>query len=193
MSHIPPPNDPSLIPPSQDGSANAAGDDAPPIFAGPASLLMGATTFFASGILAIIGAAAAIYSVLDKPSPPQMAHALLIGGAALFAASAIMPLYVTVAIRSRRYTITRRLIEREQGFFVKHVDAIDLAKVKDVELSQSLFERLFNVGTIKVFSADHTIPSLLIEAIPNPRPIYEQLRDAVIDIGRRRGVIALDR
>jgi hypothetical protein len=28
-----------------------------------------------------------------------------------------------------------------------------------------------------------------IEAIPNPRPVYEKLRDAVITLNQRRGIV----
>ena len=181
--------DGTLVGPGHDGVPEQ--DNSPPIFHGSVSMWMGFKTFLTSFILALIGAGAAVYSLVYGPG--VLKDAMLISGVALFLASAIMPIYVMMRIRSQRYTITRRLIEREQGVIMKKVDAIDLAKVKDVELSQSILERMLNVGTIRVFSTDKTIPMMSIEAIPNPRPIYEQLRDAVIDVGRKRGVIGLDR
>ena len=194
MSHsndAPPPDDPLLGPRNIPPPAAHVPDNSPPIYSGPVSLWMGFKTFFFSFVLALIGAGAAAMSLQNQGTVTQ--QPLLIGGVALFLASALMPLYIVFRIRSQRYTITRRLIEREQGIFVKKVDAVDLAKVKDVELSQSIMERMLNIGTIKIFSTDKTMPMMLIEAIPAPRPVYEQLRDAVIDIGRQRGVIGLDR
>src|SRR5207247_7933283 len=97
--------------------------------------------------------------------------------------------YTSLAVRSHIYTITNRLIERETGILVKKVDALDLGRVKHVDMKQSFLERVLNVGTIEVYSGDLNEPELLIEDIPNPRPVYEKLRDAVIDLSRRRGVI----
>ncbi len=100
-----------------------------------------------------------------------------------------MMFYVIARIRSHRYTITRKLVERENGLVMRRVDSLDLARVKDVELTQSLLDRTLNIGTIELISADRLNPDMRIEAIPNPRPIYHQLRDAVIAINQRRGVI----
>ena len=104
-------------------------------------------------------------------------------------ATSFMFLYVLIRVRSHRYKITAKLVERESGVIVRHVDSLDLARVKDVELTQSLFDRMLNIGTIELISADRLNPDMRIEAIPNPRPIYQQLRDAVIALNQRRGIV----
>jgi uncharacterized membrane protein YdbT with pleckstrin-like domain len=150
---------------------------------------LGFRTFLLAGVFLLLALAGIIFGVMDQSS--WLGRAALIAGAALFVATALMVLYVAVRIRSVRFTITRRLIEREQGVIFKRVDALDLARVKDIELSQSLFDRLVGIGTIVVYSTDKTSPTLLIEAVPNPRPVYEQLRDAVMEITQRRGVVPM--
>ena len=116
---------------------------------------------------------------------------MLVAGVALLLASCVMCLFTIASIRCQRYKITRRLIEREQGMVVKRVDSLDLGRVKDIELKQTLWDRMLNIGTIEVFSSDKTDPVMFIEAIPNPRPVYEKLRDAVIEISQKRGIIPL--
>ncbi len=113
----------------------------------------------------------------------------LFGGLALIVISTFLIFYTMLKVRSHLYTVTTRLIERETGILVKKVDALDLGRVKHVDMKQSFVERVVNVGTIEVYSGDANEPELLIEDIPNARPVYEKLRDAVIDLSRRRGVI----
>jgi membrane protein YdbS with pleckstrin-like domain len=171
------------------GNAKAPGADAgPPIFAGPVSLWLGFRTFLAAGFLELLGWAGTIYGVaMLQPSQAWV----WVPSLALALASGIMAAYMVALIRSLRYKITRRLIECEHGLLVKRVDSVDLGRVKDIELRQTLLDRMLNIGTIEVFSSDKTEPILFIEALPNPRPVYEKLRDAVIEISQKRGVIPM--
>ena len=161
--------------------------EAAPIFSGPVSLWMGFKTFAFIAILIPLSIAMAIYGVFYETGNTQ--KALEIGGVALLLALNIMLVYLVFRIKSQRYTITTKLIERREGMFVQRTDAIDLARVKDVELTQSLVDRMMNIGTIEVISADKLEPDMRIEAIPNPRPVYEKLRDAVITLNQRRGIV----
>lgn len=172
-----------------DGPVSPPSDDIP-IYEGPVSMWMGFKTFFISAVLDLAGLGLAIYGVLHSGS--SLSSPLVICGIALLVASCLMLTWVVLRVRTHRYKITRKLIEREQGLLTKRIDALDLARVKDVELKQSLMERMLNIGTIEVFSSDKTDPVMFIEAIPNPRPVYEKLRDAVITISQKRGVIPMN-
>jgi hypothetical protein len=57
---------------------------------------------------------------------------------------------------------------------------------------QSLFDRVLGVGTITVLSKDEKMPTLLLRGLPNPRPLYERLKQRVIAVKRQRGVIKMD-
>lgn len=164
-------------------------DDAPPIFEGAVSLWMGAKSLAAGTLLDLLGIGAAVYGGMNLSA--GFGQPLMIAGIALLMASSLMIAYVILSIKCQRYKITRRLIEREQGLVFKRVDALDLGRVKDVQLSQSIVERGLNIGTIEIFSSDKSDPVMLIEAIPGPRPVYEKLRDAVIELSQRRGVIPM--
>lgn len=192
MDNQPDANPPLTKAAASGDAANAppgAADNEPPIFTGSVSLWLGFRTYVASALLILVSVAAAIWGSLHQASALGMPA--LVVGVALFLATDVMLAYTIFRIRTQRYKITRRLIEREQGLIIKKVDSLDLARVKDVQLRQSLVERLLNVGTIVVFSGDKTDPVLLIEAIPEARPVYEKLRDAVMDIAQKRGVVPL--
>lgn len=114
-------------------------------------------------------------------------------GLPLALAGVVMFGYVYLSLRCLRYKITTRLIERERGILVKRVDSLDLGRVKDVQLVQNLMERILRIGTLEILSSDQSDPLMRIEAIPSPRPVYEKLRDTVIRISQKRGIIAMDR
>jgi len=169
------------------GTSPAPATDAPPIFRGSVSHWMAVKSYTACVIVELAGLAALIYGSIHAATGIGMTA--MVGGFALMAVAALMALYIFLRIRTTRYTITYRLIERETGLFIKKVDALDIGRVKHVDMTQSLVERMFNVGTIEVYSGDSEEALLLIEDIPNARGVYERLRDAVIDLSRRRGVI----
>ena len=162
------------------------------IYYGCVSLWLGLRVFVAAALVLLLGLACIFFGVQELGAPLHLGSSLAIVGAALCLSCGLMLLYVILSIRSRRYKIDTRLIEREQGLLMKRVDSLDLARVKDVELTQSLVQRILNIGTIEVFSTDRLNPLLVIEALPNPRPIYEKLRDAVIAVAQKRGVIPMN-
>ncbi len=160
------------------------------IYDGPVSLWMAWKAIFVSILLDCVGVGAAIYSTTSGAGTLQ--QPLLIGGIALLLASGIMLAYVVITVRMTRYKITNKLIERESGIILKRTDSLDLARVKDVQLTQSIVDRMANIGTIEVFSTDRTDPAMYVEALPNAKPVYEKLRDAVIEISQRRGIVPMN-
>jgi len=162
------------------------------LFQGRVSLWLGFRSLAGSGLAAVVGFAWWIWGLFQQ-SGSVASYSGLYLGLPLGLAGLLMLLYVWLKIRALRYKITTRLIEREMGILVKRVDSLDLSRVKDVELVQSLPQRMLRIGTLEVYSSDRTDPLLILDAIPHPRPVYEKLRDAVIQITQRRGVIPLDR
>lgn len=160
------------------------------IYEGPVSLWMAWKAIVISIVLDLVGIGAAIFSTTANAGTMQTP--LLIGGVALLLASGIMLAYVIVTVRMTRYKITNKLIERESGIILKRTDSLDLARVKDVQLTQSIVDRMAGIGTIEVFSTDRTDPAMFVEALPNAKPIYEKLRDAVIEISQRRGIVPMN-
>ena len=163
--------------------------NAVPLFAGSVSQWMGAKMYFLCLLADLCGAALLVYWGTHGRDSTQ-GRAAMIAGFALLLASFIMLFYVAASIRACRYTITQRHIERELGLFVKKIDALPMGHVKRVDLKQSFVARMLNVGTIEVFCGeDDTRAHWLLEGLPNPRPTYEKLRDAVMELTNRRGVI----
>ena len=56
----------------------------------------------------------------------------------------------------------------------------------------SIIDRIVNTGDITILSHDDTTPRLELFGVPNPRPLFENLKQRVIAVKRQRGVIKMD-
>lgn len=95
-------------------------------------------------------------------------------------------------VKSLRYRITNYRIDYEKGIFGKRIDTLELWHVEDIRFEQSFFDRIMGVGDITVVSHDDTTPQLKIVGVPNPRPLFETLKQRVIAVKRQRGVVKMD-
>jgi membrane protein YdbS with pleckstrin-like domain len=103
---------------------------------------------------------------------------------------AIVPPWLV--IRATRYRITSYRIDFERGIIKKKIDTLELWHVDDIKFEQGLLDRMMNVGSITVMSNDRTNPKLELHGIPDPRKIFDALKDRVIAVKRQRGVIKMD-
>lgn len=91
-----------------------------------------------------------------------------------------------------RYKISNYRIDSEKGLVAKQFDTLELWHVEDIQLTQSVLDRIMGVGTICIHSNDDTSPHLFMSGIPKPRPIFDSLKQRIIAVKRQRGVIKMD-
>jgi Bacterial PH domain len=103
-----------------------------------------------------------------------------------------LPVVPAIWAKTIRYRISNYRIDYERGLFSKDIDTLELWHVEDLHFHQSLLDRVLDVGSIYVTSKDETLPELTLRGLPNPRPIYETLKQRVIAVKRSRGVIKVD-
>jgi membrane protein YdbS with pleckstrin-like domain len=101
----------------------------------------------------------------------------------------LIPIILT---RSIRYKISNYRIDFERGILSKKYDTLELWHVDDVSLHQSLTDRIFGTGDITVISDDPSTPRLELSGVPNPKPLFDSLKQRVISVKRQRGVIKMD-
>ena len=96
----------------------------------------------------------------------------------------------------RTQTITYRLTEHRleliEGIFTRQTDPIELLYIEDMRLELRLIDRIINggVGRITIFSSvDKTHSQLHIDAIENPRDVYERIDAARCRVRAKRGFI----
>ena len=101
----------------------------------------------------------------------------------------VMP---AILIRKNRYRISNYRIDFEQGLLSKRIDTLELWHVEDVQMQQGLLDRILRVGTINIASGDRTTPMLELKSLPEPRKIYDAIKQRVIAVKRQRGVLKVD-
>jgi membrane protein YdbS with pleckstrin-like domain len=111
---------------------------------------------------------------------------------ALVVAGLVMWFIPVLIVKSVRYRISNYRIDFERGIFGKKIDTLELWHVEDIRFDQSFLDRLLGVGNLMVVSSDETTPQLRMVGLPNPRPLFETLKQRVIAVKRQRGVVKMD-
>lgn len=97
-----------------------------------------------------------------------------------------------ILVRRDKYRISNYRIDHEEGLLSKRIDTIELWHVEDVDMEQSLMDRIFQVGTIHIHSSDPTSPVLALRSLPEPRKLLDAIKQRIIAVKRQRGVVKFD-
>ena len=89
-----------------------------------------------------------------------------------------------------KYELTSTKLLVSVGLLNRQEDEIRLYRVRDVSLSQSLWERMGNVGTLKVISTDATTPECVLRHVKNPRQVKDVISHTVEQARKKSGVRA---
>ena len=87
-----------------------------------------------------------------------------------------------------RYSLTEDRLFLSIGFLSIKDDEILLYRVRDINTSRTLGQRLFGVGTVTVMSSDKSMPTLVMKNIKNPMAVKELLHEQVEAMKIRRKV-----
>ena len=81
--------------------------------------------------------------------------------------------YFGLPLSFTRYALSEDRLFTSVGFLNIKDDEILLYRVRDIDTSRSLWQRLFGVGTIVVASSDKTMPNLVLKNIKDPVMVKE--------------------
>jgi len=96
--------------------------------------------------------------------------------------------YFGMPLSFTRYCLSEDRLFISEGFLTIKDDEILLYRVRDIDTSRSLWQRLFGVGTVTVMSSDKTMPSLVLKNIKNPVAVKELLHRQVEEMKIKRRV-----
>ncbi|EGK07818.1 hypothetical protein HMPREF9374_3538 [Desmospora sp. 8437] len=88
-------------------------------------------------------------------------------------------LWVAVKLKSTRYRVTTERIRVTTGILSKETDEIELYRVRDLRLEQPFLYRIFGKGNLVLITTDETMPNLVMEAIPRPMELLDEIRKHV--------------
>ena len=108
----------------------------------------------------------------------------------------VVPLFILLwqwlVIRNTVYELTNERLKLRRGVLNKHLDEVELYRVRDYKLERPFFQRLFGLGNIVLQTSDRSHPSVRLRAVRDGEQLYERLRAAVEECRARKGVRELD-
>ena len=96
--------------------------------------------------------------------------------------------YFGMPLSFTRYALSEDRLFISVGFLNIKDDEILLYRVRDIDTSRSLWQRLFGVGTVVVMSSDKSMPNLVLKNIKDPVGVKELIHQQVEEMKIRRRV-----
>jgi membrane protein YdbS with pleckstrin-like domain len=100
----------------------------------------------------------------------------------------LLLLLLWIRVKSCSYRLTTQRLFVRLGWLAKHVNELELYRVKDVVVDQGGLQRLLCYGTITVLSADDTTPEAGLVGISSPTKVKEMIRTQYRAARQREGV-----
>lgn len=96
--------------------------------------------------------------------------------------------YLGMPLSFTRYSLSEDRLFLSVGFLNIKDDEVLLYRVRDIDTSRSLWQRIFGVGTVTVVSSDKTMPNLALKNIKDPIAVKELIHQQVEEMKIRRRV-----
>ena len=96
--------------------------------------------------------------------------------------------YLGMPISFTRYAMSEDRLFQSVGLLNIKDEEILLYRIRDINTTRSLWQRIFGVGTITVISSDKSLPNLVMKNVKNPVAVKELLHRQVEDMKVRRRV-----
>jgi len=101
---------------------------------------------------------------------------------------ALLLLLLWISVKSCSYRLTTQRLFVRRGWLAKHVNELELYRVKDVVVDQGVLQRLLGYGTITVLADDDTTPEVHLARISRPTKVKEMIRTQYRASRQREGV-----
>jgi len=88
-------------------------------------------------------------------------------------------------VNATRYILTNQRIIVESGLLSKKQEEIELHKIKDFSVKQSLTEKIMGIGNIEIMSIDASTPLLVLSNVENPFVVKDKIRLAMLEHKKR--------
>lgn len=99
-------------------------------------------------------------------------------------------IWIWATIKSTHYRLTTERLVIRRGLLSRHIDELELYRIKDVRMKQDVIGRLLHYGTVEVISTDASTPRLILSNITTPESVKETIRSNYRTARKREGVRA---
>jgi uncharacterized membrane protein YdbT with pleckstrin-like domain len=111
---------------------------------------------------------------------------------AFFVVPIFMSIWRFLTTKFHEFEITSERIRLTTGVLSRHMEEIELYRVKDTAIAQPFFLRLFGLANVVLRTSDVSSPTLTIEAIPDAGPLRETIRGCVEKVRQSKRVREVD-
>ena len=87
-----------------------------------------------------------------------------------------------------RYSMDEDRLYVKKGLLRTELNEILLYRILDVRSTQTLWQRIFGVGTLTLYSADQSCPQLLLKNIKRPEKLHRYLSDIIEKNRQSKGI-----
>ena len=96
--------------------------------------------------------------------------------------------YFGLPLSFTRYAMSEDRLFTSVGLLNLKDDEVLLYRVRDIDTSRNLWQRMFGVGTVTVMSSDRSMPNLVLKNIKNPVEVKEMIHSQVEEMKIQRRV-----
>ena len=96
--------------------------------------------------------------------------------------------YFGMPISFTRYALSEDRLFISVGLLNIKDDEVLLYRVRDIDTSRTLWQRIFGVGTVTVMSSDKSMPNMVLKNIKDPVRIKELIHEQVEETKIKRRV-----
>lgn len=101
-------------------------------------------------------------------------------------------IFRALKLATTNFTLTNQRLRIQTGILTRETEEVEMYRVRDTAIRQSLFERMFGLGTLIITSSDERTPEVLMKGIPGPHDVREHFRNQTEAMRRKRGVRDID-
>ncbi len=131
-------------------------------------------------LTALVAAAGVVGWIVLKGGAAYAAYAAL----ALAAILLVVCGWKTIVLRTTQMMLTTQRLRIRAGVLTKRIEEVELYRVRDSQLTQSLWQRVLGLGTIVLETTDQTTPQVVLSYIRKPFDVREHLRHAAERVRR---------
>jgi membrane protein YdbS with pleckstrin-like domain len=101
----------------------------------------------------------------------------------------MLPLLVVwVHVKSSSYRLTTQRLFVRRGWMSRHLNELELYRVKDVVVDQRFLQRLLGYGTVTIIADDDSTPTVSLAGVSGPTQVKEMIRTQYRASRQREGV-----
>lgn len=160
-----------------------------PLYGGSPSRKAFLSRYVAAAALGALSIAALVTAAVSAAEPWAVAVAVLAGLLAMGAL--VVGAWTELFRRSTRYRISTRRIDVESGILTTRIDTLELWRVRDLEFSQSLAEKILGIGRIVILTHEEKTSQLVLVGLFDARKLFEELKGAVEVARQTRNIVGI--